>query len=77
METYSDLRSHPRQFLLYSDKAALDRDEIKGWLLKKLLDDRTPVQLLRRHGDILVYLVTIPGFTLTEVDRGSRLAGDR
>jgi hypothetical protein len=58
VETYAELRAKPRQFLLYCD-TAMDRDEIKGWLLKKLLDDHTPVQLLRRHGDIFVYLVTI------------------
>jgi hypothetical protein len=60
LESYAELRRLRRQFLLYYD-TSIDRDEIKGWLLKQLLDDHTPIQLLRRHDDILVYLVTIPG----------------
>jgi hypothetical protein len=58
VETYAELRAKPRQFLLYYD-IAMDRADIKGWLLMKLLDDGIPVQLLRRHGSILVYRVTI------------------
>lgn len=60
VETYAELRQRPGKFLLYYDTSA-SREAIKGWLLKKLIDDGAPVQLLRRHGDILVYLVTTPG----------------